>query len=128
MATFDFPFHTCRIKFPDDQARVRFGRNFAFASDPVVPPQRTFVLKMSGLQWTTDATGQVIVGSDLQRDALTFYNFYLAHRLSKTFDYPVPGFPTVKARFNKPLDIPEAEKGGFGVIPEFEIELIEVPV
>jgi hypothetical protein len=127
MATFNFPFHKCRIKFPDDQARMRFGRNFVYASDPVIPLQRTFYLKLSGIQWTTDGTGAAIVGPVVTRDALTLYNFYLTHRLGVTFDYPVPGFTTVKARFSTPLELPEAEVGGTGVLPEFEIELIEVP-
>ena len=127
MATFNFYHHAPEIEFPDDQARVRFGRNFVFATDPVVPIQRTFKLMMTGLTWTTNSAGIAIAGPDPKRCALTFYNFYTTHRLHQTFDYPVPGMSTVQARFNQPLKLPSALLGGSGVLPDFEIELIEVP-
>lgn len=128
MATFDFYHLAPVIKFPDDQARVKFGRRFTFVTDPIDAPERTFTLMMTGITWTTDALGQAVVGPDLKLCAKTLYDFYVTHRMHRSFDYDLPGFGVIKARFNRPVEFPSAIPGGFGVLPEFEIELIEARV
>lgn len=125
MNTFDFYHLAPVIKFPDDQIRVKFGRNFTFTTDPLNPPERVFVLMMTGLRWSTNASGIAVNGPEAKICAKRFYDFYLSKRMHLSFDYDLPGFGVLKVRFNKPVELPSAIPGGTGVLPDFEVELIE---
>lgn len=125
LETFNFPNHTFRIRFPEDQASVKFGRGYTFTAAPRGPSERVFTLNMMGLTAYLDENDLLEPDINPQRNFKTFYDFWNRHRTHKAFLYKLDGFGDVKVRFNKPVDFPTAIEGGSGVFPAFEIELIE---
>lgn len=125
MAVFDFPYHRTRIQYPDDQSRVRFGYGFVFTAKPVFPVQRVFFLTMTGLQWFINDDETFDLLTEPTRNAKVFENFYLTHRLHTPFTYPAPGYGDVQVTFNRPLEMPLVEIGSAGMVPDFEVELLE---
>ena len=124
---FDFPYHTFRTIYPESGTRVQFGKGYVFAARPDSPVQRRFVLKMTGMQYFVGENDEIDTETMPQRNMGRLQAFYEEHELWKSFVYPHPVLGDVLVKFNKPLDIPEGIIGGNGVLPEFEIELIEQP-
>jgi hypothetical protein len=128
METFDFPFFgSPTVEYPDDQKRLKLGRGYTFVTKPLDPIERIFKLNMTGMQWHVDQSGNVDATVDPQTNARALEIFYETHRLHGEFWFPRPGYGNVRVRFSKPLQMPQPE-GNKGVIPAFEIELMEVVV
>jgi hypothetical protein len=130
MDTFNFPNHRFSTKYPDNGIRVQFGKSYTFAAAPDSPDQRTWVLKFAGFKYYLDGAGALDVTTNASRNNLgTLEAFYKEHGTWKSFTYPHPN-PAVGAvavRFDKPLEIPDGIAGGDGMVPEFDVTLIEVP-
>lgn len=128
MATFDFPLHRQRTKYPDSSVRMQFGSGYVAAAEPQAPDQRIFVLSFTGMRYiTTTPTGTTLdLTSDPYKNYGKLEKFYQDHRLYTTFTYVHPVYGSLTCRFNKPLEGPEGIPGGTGVVKDFELELIEV--
>lgn len=125
MATFDF-IHTVRYKYREAGGVYPMGKGWEFRVAPSVPTTRIFTLTMTGMQWFTDTNGVVINTTSPDRNLLRLDQFYQTHQLHMTFTYPHPVFGNLTVRFDKPLEIPDAMKGGSGVVETFDIVLGEV--
>lgn len=126
MAVFDFPFHVApAVQYPDDQTKVKLGRGWTHVAKPFGPIERVLKLKMRGMQFFLNGSNQLDASVNPQRNAYALEQFYETHRLHGEFTYPWDGRGNLTVRFNKPLQLPEPL--GNGVLPDFEIELIEVP-
>lgn len=127
MADWTFPFFETELEYPDDQKRIKLGQGYTLTVQPFGPIERKFILTMNGMQRFLDSAGDVdkTIQADRNMDALL--EFYEAKRLHTEWTIDIPAFGTRTVRFNRPLKMPKMMVGGFGVFPEFEIELIEVP-
>lgn len=127
MADWTFPYFELEFEYPDDQKRIKLGQGYTLATKAYGPLERVYTLKMTGLQWFLDAAGDVDRTQATDRNIALVMDFYEAQRMDGEWTIDLPGHGTKTVRFNKPLKIPASMKGGAGVLPEFEIELIEVP-
>lgn len=127
METFDFPYHRQRTKYPENGVRAQFGGGYNFSAAPDAPDQRIFALEMSGMKFYADNAGVIDRSIYPDRNAAVLEDFYKAHGLWKSFLYPHPVHGDLVVKFKNPLDLPYGEKGGDGLLPTFEIELLEQP-
>ena len=61
---------------------------------------------------------------------LNFYRleqFYLAHKLWRSFNYNHPQYGMLVVKFNKPLETPKYVEGQPGALESFSVELLEIP-
>lgn len=126
MAIFDFPYHTFQTQNPESSTSLQLGSGYVFAAPPSDPDQRIITLHFQGMKYFTDEFGIV---TDLPKPEINFYRlikFYQEHKMWKTFQYNHPVHGLMSVRFYKPLIEPEVIKGGFGVVKDFEIQLVEV--
>lgn len=124
----DFPYFTHSTEYPENSGSVKMGNGYTFTTAPIGPPQRTFRLKLEGMRWR--------IASNHTRDAFTnphlnlarLENFYKNVQLWRSFWFPHWFDGYVLVRFARPLRIPEGIKGGNGLVPTIEIDLIEQPL
>lgn len=121
MAVFPAVYFTYATRYPQSGTRISLSNSYDFTAGPTAPDQRTFILKLSGMQYFGNLTSQV------NRNMEVLEAFYNTHKLHVTFDLPHPIYGTVKVKFNRPLEIPEGIQGGNGVLDPFTVELIEQP-
>lgn len=127
MEVFPFAYHTYSTEYPESGNRMKFGNGYDFATEPTGPDQRIFVLSFPAMKYYElsgggiDKTREPVVNMALLDD------FYLAHKLWKSFIYPHPVYGELTVKFNKPLKIPEGIPQGDGAVKAFSIELIEQP-
>lgn len=129
MATFDFPYHTVSEKNPQMGAMVQFGESYRFNTGPTAPPQRMFTLNMKGMRiYTNPSTGEVDTTTNTKKDnVMVLYQFWKDHYQHVNFVYNHPLHGAMNVRFAAPLDLPPAIEGGSGVLPEFQLQFIEIP-
>lgn len=126
--TFDFPYHTFSTENPDSGLRVAFGGSYVFAAPPSDPDQRLFTLTFNGMKFLLNPdTLQLDETITPQINMFNLIKFYQRHKLYKSFIYQHPVHGTLEVKFNKPLKEENVMAGGFGVVKEFSIELIEIP-
>lgn len=126
METFNYPYHTVSTENPESGSRANFGGSYTFTTPPTDPDQRKFSLTLNGMRYITNDAGNVIDNINQNVNMYHLIKFYQRHKLWKTFKYIHPVHGELNVKFSKPLVEPEAERGGFGVVKEFSIELIEV--
>ena len=124
--TFDYPYHLTSGENPESSFRVKFGGSYVFTTPPTDPDMRVFTLSFTGMKYYVTA-GVVDDTVNPQTNMLNLINFYYRHKLYKSFIYEHPLHGTMEVKFNKPLPEPKPVKGGFGVVEDFSIELIEIP-
>jgi hypothetical protein len=126
--TFNFPYHKVRTEYPESTTNIQFGKNWVFPIKPNAPDQRTFVLTMRGMQYFLNGVDPLPDPTIVpERNAKALSNFYETHQQWDTFIYPHPVYGNITCRFKNPLRLPEGIDGGTGLLPEFEIVLIEEP-
>jgi hypothetical protein len=126
---FDFPHHALETEYPENSARMRFGRGYEFAATPETGPvQRKFLLYFEGMRWFTTPAGTVDLQTLPRQNLGRLEEFYRLHQLWKVFWYPHPLEGNLTVRFARPLKLPRVLKGGFGVAAGFDVELIEQPL
>lgn len=127
LATFNFPYHSFNTENPDSGFRVQFGGSYVFSTPPTDPDQRIFTLTFPAMQFFTNNADELDVNIEPQRNMFTLIKFYQEHKLYKSFRYQHPVHGLLEVKFNKPLKEEDVEKGGYGIVKEFSIELIEIP-
>ena len=118
LALFPSNYHLVRHVYPAGDQQ-QFGNGYQYAVKPLLPLQRTFILKFPTLVWGS---------SDTSQDMQTLVNFYELHELWDRFNYNHPQYGMLIVRFAKSLEIPESIPGGSGATQPFEIHLIEQPL
>lgn len=127
MATFPATYFTVQTKYPQSGSRVQLGNSYLYTAPPVAPDQRTFIVNLQGMTYFVNANGTLNTTTQTGRNMAVFEQFFLDHKLYLTFQFPHPVYGTVNCKFSQPLQIPEGIPGGSGMLPPFEVELIEIP-
>lgn len=127
METFPPKYFRFSTSYPVSGTRIQLGRSYQFDAPPEAPDQRIFKLKLQGMKYFVDGLGVLDTLNYPERNMGNLEAFYNAHKLAKPFHLGHPLYGMVKVKFNKPFQIPEGIAGGDGAIPEFEVELIEIP-
>lgn len=127
MAVFPAKYFTVQTKYPNSGTRIQLGNSYMYSAPPVAPDQRIFIVKLQGMTYFVASNGTLDTTTQTGRNMKVFEDFYVAHKLYLSFDFPHPMLGTVKCKFNRPLEIPEGVPGGSGMLPVFEVELIEIP-
>lgn len=127
METFPAQYFRYSVQYPNSGIRIQLGRSYQFDTPPEAPDQRVIILKVQGMQYFLDAAQVLTATPEPERNLLVLENFYTAHRLAKSFLLNHPIYGAIECKFNRPLNIPEGIAGGNGTVPEFDVELIEIP-
>lgn len=127
LETFNFPYHQTETENPESGFRVQLGGSYTFTTPPSDPDQRMFTLTMSGMQFFLNSSDELDETINPTRNMYNLIKFYQRHKLYKSFHYTHPVHGLMEVKFNKPLKESAADRGGFGVIKDFAIELIEIP-
>lgn len=127
MATFPAKYFTFGTRYPETGSRMTLGRSYMYTAADPAPHQRTFQLTLQGMQYFLDAGGALDATVHLDRNMLVLENFFLTHRLNKSFDFEHPVYGTLVCKFGAPLEVPEGIQGGNGLLPEFQVDLLEIP-
>lgn len=127
MDTFDFPYHICKVNFPDSANRMQFGKSYEATAAPGAPDQRIFVLTFAGMQTFMNTDGSVDLTSVPQINYERLAAFYAAHGTYTTFIYPHSLYGNINVKFINPLQSPDPVPQGNGVQGPFEIQLREQP-
>lgn len=99
---------------------------WTFTSRPTVPYQRRYKLTLHGMRWYTDqATGLWDVTTNPNFNARLLEQFYETHETWDPFNFPHQHFGTLLVRFNAPVTVPAGAANSGGLIPAFELQLIE---
>lgn len=126
--TFNFPFHQVAEDNPVPGTSVQFGQAYQFNSGPTAPLQRMFTLTMSGMRVYTNDDGTIDGSTNTRNDNMkVFYDFWQAHYLHVSFVYVHPLHGSMLCRFGQPLKLPTPTPGGYGIYPDFQVQLIEQP-
>lgn len=125
-ATFNFPYHTLGVKYPESGARVSFGRGYQFASKPKGPDQLQYTLDFPAMFFFENPLGTFDLVTRPEINMQVLVNFYEAHRLYEPFYYPHPVLGNVTVRFDEPLEY-KVVPNGWGRVEPFSIKLITQP-
>lgn len=127
MATFPATYFTVQTKYPQSGSRVQLGNSYLYTAPPLAPDQRIFIVKLQGMTYFLNSNGTLNTTLQTGRNMAVLEQFYLDHKLYLTFQFTHPVYGTVNCKFNQPLQIPEGVEGGSGMLPAFEVELVEIP-
>lgn len=127
MAIFPAKYFRSSTRYPESGTRIQLGRSYQFDTPPEAPDQRTFLLKMQGMKYFVDGNGNVTAATAPERNMLALEDFYNTHKRATSFTFEHPVYGSLTCKFNRPLQIPEGIVGGDGALPDFEVELIEIP-
>ena len=125
--TFEPTFFQFDTEYPDSGVRIQFGNSYTFAAPPDAPDQRIFKIMLQGMQYFLDVDGEIDRTVKPERNMAKFEDFYLLNKLWDSWTFPHPVYGDVQVKFHKPLMIPKGIKKGGGVLPDFEIQLVEQP-
>ena len=123
---FDFPYHLAKTDNPSGVS-IKLGGSYTFSTPPTDPDQRIFTLAFKGMKYFTDEDGDLTDVTFPQLNMFTLTKFYQRHKMFKSFRYTHPVHGELEVKFNKPLVEEYPETGGFGVVKDFSIELLEIP-
>lgn len=127
MAVFPAVYFTSTTKYPESGNRISLANSYDFTSGPSAPDQRIFTLKLQGMQYFVTSGGAIDLSPEPGRNMAVLEAFYLLHKLHVTFDFTHPVYGVVRCKFNRPLEIPEGERGANGLLVDFDMELREQP-
>lgn len=126
LEVFDFPYHTFKTDNPPGIS-VKLGGSYTFSTPPADPDQRVFTLTFKGMCYFTDIDGTLTEYTQPQRNMFNLIKFYQRHKMYKSFQYTHPVHGLLEVKFNKPLQEESVLEGGFGIVKEFSVELLEIP-
>lgn len=125
METFNFPFHTLQIRYPE-QPQVKFGKGYSYGVKPLLPVMRTFLLSFNTMRWhTTNGWVGVSAVPEPTQNMKALLDFYEAHGMWRRFIYSNQVFGTTIVKFSAPLETPKSHMGGTGWVEPFELQLEE---
>ncbi|WP_454287264.1 hypothetical protein [Rhizobium arsenicireducens] len=125
METFNFPYFSWSVRYPDSSAKVSFGRGYEFASKPKGPDQVTYTLAFKTMMFFTTA-GVVSTTINPEFNIARLEAFYKTHRLYEKFILPLPAHGDLTVRFAKPLEY-KLTPGGQGTVDAFTLEMLLQP-
>ncbi|WP_246806995.1 hypothetical protein [Ensifer sp. ENS04] len=126
METFDFPYFTWTVRYPESSTKVRFGRGYEFASKPKGPDQVTYILHFKTMKFFEASPGVVSTTIQPKINIARLEAFYNAHLLYEKFVVNIPGKGNLTVRFAKPLEYKVAENGQ-GTVEAFTMEVLTQP-
>lgn len=126
METFDFPYFTWTVRYPESSAKVKFGRGYEFASAPKGPDQVTYILHFKTMKFFETSPGLVSTTIQPKINIARLEAFYNVHKLYEKFVVNIPGKGNLVVRFVKPLEYKVAENGQ-GTVDAFTLELLTQP-
>lgn len=127
METFPCTAFTFSTKYPESGTRMDLGNSYDFVVGSPAPDQRIFMLTLPGLGYFVGGGGAISRSVDPWRNMAVLDDFYLDHKLAKSFFFDHPVYGQLVCRFNSPLEIPEGIPGGTGVLNVVQVQLVEVP-
>lgn len=127
MSTFTWMNHTFTTEYPESGFRLQFGNSYLYTEGPTAPDQRVFTLSFPLLKYFLNSGGAIDATIQPTLNMKALENFYLEHKMWKTFVYPHPVHGNLNVKFNKPLKVPAGIPDGGGAVGAFSLELIEVP-
>lgn len=98
-----------------------------YTSPPVAADQRTFIVKVQGMQYFLTDLNAIDLSESPGRNMAVLEAFYNEHKMYLNFDFTHPVYGLVVCKFSTPLEIPDGISGGNGILPTFDLELIEIP-
>lgn len=125
MEEFSFDYHTFATAYPDSGTKVQLGNSYEATTEPVAPDQRLFQLEFPEMRYQCLANGEPDLSYEPGLNLHLLDAFYRRHKLWKSFQYRHPAFGLVVVKFNKPLQIPKANK--YGWVRNLQIEFKEQP-
>ena len=128
MKVFNFPFHTCTVRYPKRGAQVQLGGSYTYAVKSAAPVARTFQLSMDVMKWHKNASGILTPLIQPQENVMALDNFYQEHELHQDFIYPHELYGNVVVKFGEALEIPPAKRDSFGSVFGISITLLQQPV
>lgn len=126
MATFPAEYFSFSTRYPSSGMRIQLGNSYQFDTPPESPDQRIFVLRLQGMQYFVTGNTLDLVTSP-ERNMGVLEDFYNTHKRAVSFTLAHPVYGDLTCKFNTPLNIPEGIIGGDGILPSFEVEVIEIP-
>lgn len=127
MAMFPATFFKFSTKYPSSGTRLQLGRSYQFAAPPQSPDQRIFALSLQGMCYFSYGAGVIDELTEPGRNMAVLETFYNEHKMAFQFEFIHPVYGLKNCRFNSPLQIPEGITGGYGILPDFDVELVELP-
>lgn len=127
METFTWVNHTFSTEYPESGFKLQLGNSYEYAEGPTSPDQRVITLSFPLLKYFTNAAGALSATIQPTLNMLALENFYVVHKMWKTFIYPHPVHGNLNVRFRKPLKVPAGLPDGGGAVGSFSVELIEQP-
>ena len=119
--------HRYSTDYPESGRRLELGGSYQFSSEPDGPDQRVFTLYFETMKYFADSNGAVDREAEPEINFALLEDFYIVHKLWKTFTYTHPIYGVLNVKFAKPLKTPKGIMGGGGALESFSVELIEVP-
>lgn len=120
-------FFTYSTEYPESGTRIQLGRSYQFDTLPEAPDQRKFTLMVQGMTYFTDPAGAIDQTIQPGRNLALLEQFYQDHRLARSFRLAHPIYGEIEVKFLKPLQVPQGIANGNGMVPAFQVELIEIP-
>jgi len=126
METFNFPFHRMRVEYPPTAPNIQLGRSYVFASRPLGPFQRKFILSFESMVIYQNVDKTADLATQPLINFMLLDKFYRDHGTHEVFIYPHELEGNMEVRFADPFKWPDGHVGGNGSVKPFEINLIEV--
>ena len=128
METFDFDYHSTSVQYPESGDRLQLGKSYLFTSSPTAPDQRLLTLYFPGMRnYVGATTGTPDLTTEPKLNFYRLEQFYLQHKLWKSFEYTHVQYGLLVCKFNKPLVTPKRVEGIPGLLEGFSLEFIEIP-
>lgn len=127
MATFPSTFFTYQTQYPETGTRITLGNSYQWDAMPDGPDQRIFILTFEGMSYFLNVFGGIDLVKAPNRNMAVLEAFYNTVKRATSFVFYHPIYGAVNCKFNKPLIIPQGNKGGTGTLGTFDVELIEIP-
>lgn len=126
METFEFPYHTLEVKYPDSSFKLSLGRGYEFVSRPRGPDQVAYTLHFKAMWFFEDPPGTLDTTTRPELNMAVLEAFYNEHKMYEKFIYPHPTLGDLVVRFAEPLAYKVMENGR-GAVEPFSIRLMLQP-
>lgn len=126
MENFPATYFTFSTRYPD-RPRVELGGSYEYTPQPSNPMKRTLMLNLQGMCYFTNANGTLNLTVEPGRNMGLLDDFYARHEIWKRFQILHPAYGLRVVKFATPLEVPEGLKGANGLLPDFQVSLLEQP-
>lgn len=123
--TFNFEWYRIQPGQYPNGSNVQMGKGVEFGVKPLLPIQRTFILKFSGLLWLKNDGGTFDSSVQSTRNILKLLEFYEAKLCWQRFVLPHEIYGNLNVRFKDPFAPPDSIEGGSGLTQPFDMTVTE---